>query len=250
VRSVAAQLKLVTALASGAVAVSAITKDQDMTTTATTLTIPTRAHLDAFFSRVDPIRGRLVFAVDATASRQPTWDTAAHLQSQMFGTVAAIGGLDVQLVYYRGYGECVASRWLSDPKALAAIMPRVVCAAGYTQIRKVLAHTRKEHARQRINALVLVSDACEETSSDLYAEARELGVPAFLFQEGTDESVAEIYREIAGLSGGAYCTFDGGAAERLADLLKAAAAFASGGVDALAAQKTEAARLLLTQIMK
>jgi hypothetical protein len=214
--------------------------------TATTLAT-TRPHLDKFFERVDPTRGRIVLCVDATASRQPTWDTAAHLQSQMFGAVAAIGGLDVQLVYYCG-SECVASRWLSDPKALAAIMSRVMCMAGYTQIVRALSHTRKENAREKVDALIIVSDACEETPHDLYAEARELGnVPVFLFQEGPDERVGEIYAEVARITGGAYCKFDSGAAQRLADLLKAVAAFATGGVKALAAQKSEAATLLLAQ---
>jgi hypothetical protein len=209
----------------------------------------TRVHLEKFFSRVNPLRGRLIFALDATASRQPTWDTASHLQAQMFETVTAIGGLDIQLVYYRGYAECVASRWLSDPKVLAGIMSRVTCALGHTQIRKVLAHARKENTREKIHAVIVISDACEETAHDLYAEARELaGVPVFMFQEGGDEHVSKIYAEIARITGGAHCKFDAGAAQRLADLLKAVAAFAAGGVKALAGQNTEAARLLLTQI--
>ncbi len=169
----------------------------------------------------------------------------------MFATTAAIGALDVQLVYYRGLDQCVASRWLSDAKALAAIMATVSCAAGHTQIQKVLAHARKENARDKVNALIVVSDACEETPYDLYAEARELGnVPVFLFQEGDDERVSGIYAEIARISGGAVARFDAGAAQRLADLLKAVAAFATGGVKALAAQNTEAAQLLLTQVKK
>jgi hypothetical protein len=208
-----------------------------------------RAHLETFFSRVNPIRGRLIFALDATASRQPTWDAAAHLTSQMFTTVAAIGGLDVQLVHYRG-DECVASHWLSDGKALSGIMRGVVCQAGYTQIGAVLTHVRKENARQQVNALVLVSDACEEYPPPLYAEARELNVPAFLFQEGNDARVARIYRELAAITKGAYDKFDSNAAQRLADLLKAVAAFAAGGVKALANQDTAAAKLLLTQVRK
>ena len=104
--------------------------------------VPMRPRLEAFFARVDPARSRLIFALDATASRQPTWDTAAKLQAEMFNAVAAIGGLDVQLVYFRGCGECVASRWFSDGKSLAATMSRIMCAAGHTQIRKVLAHAR------------------------------------------------------------------------------------------------------------
>jgi hypothetical protein len=218
--------------------------------TTTTPTIASRTHLDAFFERVNPARGRLIFCCDATASRQPTWDAAAHLQSQMFETVAAIGGLDVQLIYYRGHGECVASRWLSDAKSLANIMSRVTCAAGHTQIQKALAHARKENAREKIGAVIVISDACEETPHDLYAEARELaGAPVFMFQEGGDEHIAEIYAEIAKITGGAHCKFDAGAAQRLADLLKAVATFVAGGAKALAAQKTEAARLLL-QIKK
>jgi hypothetical protein len=216
----------------------------------TTPVVSTRAHLEAFFARANPIRARLIFALDATASRQPTWDTASNLQAQMFETVAAIGELDVQLVYYRGHGECVASRWHSDAQSLAAVMSRVTCAAGHTQIRRVLAHARKESAHEKVSAVILVSDQCEEVPVDLYVEARELGAPVFMFQEGSDERVAKIYAEIARITGGAHCKFDAGAAQRLADLLKAVAAFATGGIRALADQKTESARLLLTQIRK
>jgi hypothetical protein len=122
-------------------------------------TVGDRPHLKEFLGHVNPSRGRLIFALDATASRQPTWDAAAQLTSQMFGAVAAIGGLDLQLVYYRGEGECVASKWLSDAKALSAAMQRVMCMAGYTQIGRVLRHARKESAREKIGALILISDA-------------------------------------------------------------------------------------------
>lgn len=217
----------------------------------TTASITPRGNrLEKFFARVDPVRGRLIFALDATASRQPTWDKAAHLQTQMFEAVAAIGGLDVQLVYFRGFDECVASRWFSDAKSLGSVMAGIACRAGHTQIRKVLSHARKENARDKVAALIIVSDACEETPHDLYNEARELNLPTFLFQEGTGEYIAKIYAEIARITGGAHCQFDASAAQRLADLLKAVAAFAAGGVKVLAAQNSEAARLLLTQIRK
>src|SRR6516165_3910208 len=219
-----------------------------MTTTPATTSRP---HLEAFFSRVNPHRGRVIFCVDATASRQPAWDAASHLQAQMFETIATIGTLEVELVYYRGYGECVASGWKSDAHSLAAVMTGVVCASGHTQIAKVLRHAAREHAHEPINALIIVSDACEEVPADLYAAARELdGVPVFMFQEGDDPHIAEIYAEIAKLTGGAHCKFDAAAAQHLADLLKAVAAFAAGGIRALADQKTAAARLLLTQIKR
>jgi hypothetical protein len=44
-------------------------------------------------------RGRLMFAMDATASREPTWDRACHIQAQMFEATSALGGLEIQLVY-------------------------------------------------------------------------------------------------------------------------------------------------------
>src|SRR5437660_12783783 len=81
-----------------------------------------RSEIDAFLARVRTLapttapgqRGRLIFALDATMSRQPTWDSACQLQADMFREAASIGGLDIQLVYYRGISECRASRWVSQ----------------------------------------------------------------------------------------------------------------------------------------
>jgi hypothetical protein len=213
--------------------------------TITSLSVPARPRVEALLSRIDPVRGRLVFALDATASRQPTWDTAVQLQAEMFEAVAAM--LDVQLVYYRGL-KCQASHWVSDAARLGRMMARVSCQSGLTQIGKVLTHVRKENELQKVHAFVFVGDAVEEKPSSLYAIARELGVRAFLFQEGDDEHAAEVFAQITKITGGAGCTFDAGAGQRLAELLRAVAAFATGGIKALADQKTEAARLLLTQI--
>ena len=77
----------------------------------------------------------------------------------------------------------------------------------------------------------------EEAIDDLCAAAGELGllgVPAFMFQEGDDPIAEQAFREIARLTRGAYCRFDPGAAHQLAELLRAAAAYAAGGMRALA----------------
>jgi hypothetical protein len=217
--------------------------------TSSSVTTPS-SRLEKFLAKVNPTHGRLIFALDATASRQPTWDLATKIQAQMFDAVATIGGLDVQLVCFRG-DEFIKYPWLSDPREIARIMKEVSCRSGMTQIQRVLEHARKEHQREKVSALVLVSDACEEPQYNLNNAARALiGVPAFLFQEGDDDLVRAIYVEIAGITGGAVASFDAGAADRLADLLKAVAAFAAGGVKALSAQDTEGARLLLTQVVK
>jgi hypothetical protein len=178
------------------------------------------------------------------ASRQSTWDLASKLTSDMLAAVPE--GLDVQLVYFRGNGECVASRWLSDAASLSRTMSSIVCRAGITQIGRVLDHARKTNEVQKVGALVLISDAFEESDAEIYALARGVGVPVFMFQEGDDPEVAEVYAKIADLTGGAFCKFDSGAASKLAELLRAVAAFAAGGIKALADQNSEGARLLLT----
>ena len=207
-----------------------------------------RAEIDAFLSHVNTLgpraepgkRGRLIFALDATMSRQPTWDTACRLQADMFREATAAGGLDIQLVYYRGLAECRASPWIAEAGRLGALMSGIDCRGGHTQIGKVLAHARRENDRAKVGTLVFVGDAMEETLDDLCAGAGELGlrnIPAFMFQEGYDPVCEQAFREIARLTRGAYCRFAPGAAHELAELLRAAAAYAAGGMKALAALK-------------
>jgi hypothetical protein len=205
----------------------------------------TRAEIDAFLAKVKGLapttepgrRGRLIFALDATMSRQPMWDIACGLQADMFREAAAIGGLDVQLVYYRGLAECRASRWVSQAERLGGLMERIDCRGGHTQIGKVIAHTKRETQATKVQALVFVGDAMEEKLDDLCHAAGELGLlgtPAFMFQEGDDPIAQGAFREIARLTRGAYCRFDPGAAHQLGELLRAAAAYAAGGMRALA----------------
>jgi hypothetical protein len=221
-----------------------------------------RAEIDAFLERVRTIeracpagpRGRLIFALDATMSRQPTWDTACKLQGEMFLEAQAIGGLDVQLIYFRGLSECRASRWVSKPAALAALMEQIDCRGGHTQIRRVLGHACSETDKAKVQALVYVGDAMEETVDDVCARAGELGlrgVPAFVFQEGNDADVEKTFRDIARLTRGAYCRFNAGAAHELRELLRAVAAYAAGGLKALSdlsARRNAGAMRLLEQM--
>lgn len=204
-----------------------------------------RADIDAFLAQVKSLtpamaagqRGRLIFALDATMSRQPTWDTACRLQADMFREAAAIGGLDVQLVYYRGLAECRSSPWVAQADRLASLMERIDCRGGHTQIGKVIAHAQRETHRTKVQAMVFVGDAMEEKLDDLCHAAGKLGllgVPAFMFQEGDDPIAERAFREIARLTRGAYCRFDPGAAHQLGELLRAAAAYAAGGMRALA----------------
>ncbi len=196
-------------------------------------------HARAVMPVGDQKPGRLVLALDATLSRQPTWDLACRLQGEMFDAVGHAGRLHVQLVYYRGLGECRASRFVADTAALKDLMIRIDCRGGHTQIAKILKHARKENERAKVNALVMIGDAMEENADELADIAGSLGllgVPVFVFQEGRDMTAERTFKEIARLSKGAWFRFDEGAAAVLAKLLSAVAVFATGGVDALEAR--------------
>ena len=196
-------------------------------------------------------RPRLLFALDATASRQPTWDRARQLQSDMFRAAAGLRGLAMQLCFYRGFGEFRASRWLSDSSQLLKAMNSVHCVGGHTQLRRVLAHALEQGRSGNLRAVVFVGDALEENPDPLCQRAGELkllGVPLFIFQEGNDPTVAEVFRQLARLSGGAYARFDSHSADYLRDLLTAAASYASGGLDALSGLDSAGARALLQQL--
>jgi hypothetical protein len=198
-------------------------------------------------------RGRLIFALDATMSRQATWDLAQSLQARMFQVAAEFGGLEVQLVYFRGFKECRASNFVSGGQGLADLMGKIDVRGGVTQIGRVLVHARNEARRAPVAALIFVGDAMEEKVDELLATAGELGlagVKAFMFQEGDDPAAARAFGEIARLTGGAYGSFDATAAQRLEGLLRAAAAYAAGGKAGLEAQalREDAAQLLLRQM--
>jgi hypothetical protein len=229
--------------------------------------LPSRTKADSqgvadFLSKVAAIpnrastgrRGRLIFALDATVSRQPTWDQACHIQAEMFQETEALGGLDVQLVYYRGFRECKASKWYGQSAPLLRAMTGVECLAGRTQIGRVLRHAKKEAAQQQVNALVFVGDAMEEPLDELGHLAGELGLlglPCFFFHEGDDGLTRQAFEQLARLSGGACCHFDAASAQQLRDLLAAVAVFAAGGLKALAdfsGKRGGAARLLTHQL--
>ncbi len=211
------------------------------------------ANARALTSKAGGKNGRLMFALDATMSRQPTWDMACQLQADMFREAGAIGGLELRLVYFRGLNECRASPWISDTEQLARLMTKIHVEGGHTQIGRVLSETRREAVKESVRALVFVGDAMEENVDRLCARAGELGllkVPCFMFQEGGDPVAEKAFRQIARLSGGAYCRFDPGAAAQLRELLRAVAAYAAGGRKALArlSQSERGASALFTQL--
>ncbi|MEC8299195.1 MAG: VWA domain-containing protein [Pseudomonadota bacterium] len=200
--------------------------------------------LENFLEKVKktPIRnerkaaGRLVFGMDATASRERTWDNACQIQNQMFSATDDIGGINVQLCYYRGFNQFQYTGWFSSGKELIKEMAKVSCLGGHTQIAKIFKHALEEHKAQKIKALVFVGDALEENADTLCHLAGKFGVfniPIFMFQEGSDHFVMSAFRQIALLSGGAYAPFNSGSVKELQELLSSVAVFVAGGHEAL-----------------
>jgi hypothetical protein len=202
--------------------------------------------------------GRLIFALDATASRKPLWDMARGLTGDMVRESASIGGLEMQLVFFSGGldtpSRCSSSDWIADPVKFAQVMAKVECQAGYTQITRALDHARMETTREKVGAVVLIGDACEpveDASPRVERAARDLGAlktPVFAFLEGRDPSAEIGFRTIADSSGGAFGRFDAGGVKQLGELLRAVALYTTGGLAALVGRTDAASVLLLSQM--
>lgn len=193
--------------------------------------------------------GRLIFAVDATASRQPTWDMACGIQGEMFSATKALGGINTQLCYYRGFHEFHASQWFNQASQLLQQMNAVSCLGGQTQIARVLQHALNQSQQHKINAVVFIGDACEENADTLANLAGQMGIrglPLFIFHEGGDPTVKNIFQQLAKLSSGAYLPFNLQSAHALKALLGAIAVFATGGLAALKKHSDKNAVQLLT----
>jgi len=203
-----------------------------------------RSEIDAFLRHVELApsdtsgkpAGRLLFAMDATASREPTWDMACQIQGEMFRAAGSVGGLEVQLCHYGGPGFFHVTPWLRKSGELLRQMSAARCLAGATQIGSVLQHACSETRRDHVDAVVFVGDCMEENPDRLIELAGNLGMrgtPLFVFHEGYDSTAAKTFRSMARVSRGAYSHFDGSSADQLKELLGAVATYAAGGRKAL-----------------
>lgn len=208
------------------------------------LSLSSTHELDEFIEQInktpatfnDNSIGRILFALDATASRQHTWDHACHLQNEMFIEAGKVGGLQLKLCYFRGFNEFNYSDWLSNSTQLLNIMNDVHCAPGHTQMAKVLDLALSETRGRKIQAIIYIGDCMEESLDHICQKAGELGLlntPVFVFQEGNELVAKRAMKEIARLSGGAYYAFNMQSANLLRQLLAAVAVYAAGGKKAL-----------------
>jgi hypothetical protein len=213
-----------------------------------TLTTTTDKLVEEFLAKAEwdpaPGRKRLIFAIDATASRQPTWDLASQVQGQMFLEAGKYGGLDVQLVYFRGFGEMKATKFVGSAMPLVQAMTGITCRSGHTQLAKVLRHVAKEHEKAPVAAVILIGDFCEEKLNDVGHAASQVKVPVYAFLEGEEPEGRAAFEVIAKATGGVVIPFDAGSPGQLRELLGAVAAYVVGGREALADRRPELVALL------
>lgn len=157
-------------------------------------------------------RARLIFGLDATASRSATWDVAVEEQTKMFEAAAPIGQLSVQLVFYRG-NKFGYTGWVGSGVELAGTMRKIDCRAGYTQISRLLNHVIEETKKSPVDQVIFIGDAVEDQNDlpDMLAGvALELGrlkCPVNTFLEGHDQKAQAAFRMIALRTGGQFHKF-------------------------------------------
>ncbi|MEM8799987.1 MAG: VWA domain-containing protein [Pseudomonadota bacterium] len=223
--------------------------------------LPTNSAVDAFLAELatKPLpartgdRPRLIFSLDATLSRQPTWDMAVTFQADMLRTAHDVGGLLLKTMFFRGLGELRQSDWTSDGASLAKKMAKVRCRGGRTQIARLFKQALKDASTSPVRALVFIGDAMEEnpdTIADAAGRLAAFGVPIYCFQEGQDTLARPVFQDVARISRGAYFQFDEASAATLARLLNAVAVYAAGGRAALEARAGHdaGARQLVAQL--
>lgn len=223
------------------------------------ITTSSKSDVNSFLEKVASLpksagEARLVFALDATASRQATWDTASQLQRDMFTCAQGLGGLQLQLCYFRGFAEFYNSGWNLNADEMLHKMSGLKCEAGTTKIETLLRHVVAENKKTKIKGVVFIGDAMEESLDRLAQLAGELGmlkVPLFMFQERNDPAARQGFIEMSRLSGGAYSQFDSASADQLKELLQAVAVYAAGGLKALqkfSKNSPESVKLLTQQV--
>lgn len=182
---------------------------------------------------------RIVFAVDATMSRQTFWTEAKTLQEEMFFQIQRCGSrVSTQLASYSGdtYNRDIdVSPWYSEPGKLCDRMDEVRCVAGGTQIAKVFEHAVRECTAHKVDALILVVDSCEEAEHDLLPLAYEVGkrnIQFFLFDDKQRTTCRQgeterVFKSIVDAAQGYYAPFDDTSPDVIRDYLRTVTAAAT-----------------------
>jgi hypothetical protein len=206
-------------------------------TKVTTAITSAAASLPAAFTHAEPpadigapSRPRLVFAVDATASREPAWTAARQVTDAL--VKALPGELDVALAVHGGSRVHTFTSFTDDARTLRDLAAGVDCHAGMTRLLPILATSLK---RQAVRVVIYIGDVFEESlpqGRQLADQMGARGIKLIVLHDTTDRGArrdAEVFRDLAKRTGGCVLPFDATASGRLRDILSAVAVYAVGG---------------------
>ncbi|NRA46534.1 MAG: hypothetical protein HRU09_16405 [Oligoflexales bacterium] len=124
-------------------------------------------------------RPKLLFSMDATASREHSWLIAQDITSSMFDEVP--GELDVALAYHGGGILKNVSPFKSNAKQFKDAVSVVRCDAGPTALNAILQEASEVNG---LKAMIYIGDCYEEPFVEAEYYARQLklkGTRAFMF---------------------------------------------------------------------
>ena len=188
---------------------------------------------------------KIGFLIDATASREHTWEQAQTIQAKMFKAVSGLKAVSLRLVYF-GDNRLTALGWENNPNSVARHMAAVRCHAGLTQIIEGLQSFINEGPEEKAAAIILIGDCFEENSGQAERAAillKEKGIKLFSFIEGDDPTAQFVFRRLSEITGGKFARF--GSDLPLSDLCEGVALLASGGEKALGRLKNKNVQKLL-----
>ena len=202
--------------------------------------------------RIANAQTRIIFSLDATASRAPTWQQAQSLHEALFDAASETSELLLQLCYFRGMATFHASPWVATATGLRQELAEVYCEGGTTQLQRLLEHCLTQHpGSTSLKAIIFVGDAVEESANvlnDIAVRCRLAKRPLYIFQEGSDEAASRIFASMAALSGGVHFSLGDNSADRLRRLLQSVIRLATGGRKALESSAHESDKLLLKKL--
>lgn len=197
-------------------------------------------------------RARLVFALDATGSRQVTWETCAVPLTDALLTALPGHQLDVALAWYGG-GRVTFTGFTSHLGTLRDRAAGVRPKAGRTQFLEIL--TRCVLQTEGVKVVCLVADTFEESpplALKLADALKARGTRLLILHDSASQTFggAEIFAQMAERTGGAVLPFDASALPRMKDLVGAIGVLAVGGTPMLEARQETmpAAKLLLSHL--
>jgi hypothetical protein len=201
---------------------------------------------------------RVIFAVAIeTGDAALIWDQL--IKTELF----TAGPISIKFAYFGREvappnRPFVSTRWAADADDSYALLDhaRAHCVCGcFIAVDDILAEAVRETGRGPVQAVVIVGDTFHGDREAALAHAEQLraaGTRLFMFQQASPRALsADVFRTLAEITNGAYCTFNPAVervAERLPRLLKIVTHCAIGGPTALHALADDSAELLLEQI--